>query len=62
MDAESSWGASVMNSVVLQVERKRAALRASTCSSRQVESLPTYSEEKKQDVSDEKITQRNVST
>ena len=45
-----------------QVERKRAALRASTCSSCQVESLPRYNEEKKQDVSDEKIAQRNVST
>ena len=45
-----------------QVECKRAALRASTCSSRQVESLPRYKEEKKQDVSDEKIEQWNVST
>ena len=45
-----------------QGERKRAALRASTCSSRQVESMPRYNEEKKQDVSDEKIAQWNVST
>ena len=38
-----------------------AALRASTCSGRQVELLPRYNEEKKQDVSDEKIAQWNVS-
>ena len=44
------------------IECKRAALLASTRSSRQVESLPRYNEEKKQDVSDEKIAQWNVST
>ena len=45
-----------------QGERKRAALRDSTCSGRQVESLPRYNEEKKQDVSDENIAQWKVST
>ena len=45
-----------------QVERKRVALLASTCSGCQVESLPRYNEEKKQDVSYEKIVQWNVST